>query len=187
MSSTALRGAPHIGGLPGGPLGTIADVQGVTVGHCTLDQDAVQTGVTVIRPHDGDPFLAKVPAAASVINGFGKSIGLVQVEELGMLETPIALTNTFGVAAVAQAQIRAAIRSESEDRARVVDCQSAGVRMQRRLSERYPGTGRQRAAFRRCLCCGQRGCREWIGRRGARHVVLRSEGRHRQRVARGRM
>ena len=103
--------APHIGVLPGGPLGTITDVAGVTVGHCTLDQGALQTGVTVIRPHRGDPFLDKVPAAASVINGFGKSIGLVQVEELGTLETPIALTNTFGVAALAQAQIRAAIQA----------------------------------------------------------------------------
>ncbi|MFP3758496.1 P1 family peptidase, partial [Cupriavidus sp. SIMBA_020] len=76
-----------------------------------LDDGAVQTGVTVIRPHRGDPFLHKVPAAASVVNGFGKSIGLVQVEELGVLETPIALTNTFGVAALAQAQIRAAIKA----------------------------------------------------------------------------
>jgi D-aminopeptidase len=114
MNSTEVQNAPHIGGLPSGPLGTIADVQGVTVGHCTLDQGAVQTGVTVIRPHDGDPFLSKVPAAASVINGFGKSIGLVQVEELGTLETPIAFTNTFGVAAVAQAQIRAAIRANPQ-------------------------------------------------------------------------
>ncbi|MEC5405086.1 P1 family peptidase [Paraburkholderia sp. MPAMCS5] len=102
------QAAPHIGELPRGPLGTIADVDGVTVGHCTLDQGALQTGVTVIRPHAGDPFVDKVPAAASVINGFGKSIGLVQLDELGTLETPIALTNTFGVAAVAQAQIRAA-------------------------------------------------------------------------------
>ncbi|HEX7934046.1 MAG TPA: P1 family peptidase [Paraburkholderia sp.] len=100
--------APHIGELPRGPLGTIADVDGVTAGHCTLDQGALQTGVTVIRPHAGDPFADKVPAAASVINGFGKSMGLVQLDELGTLETPIALTNTFGVAAVAQAQIRAA-------------------------------------------------------------------------------
>ncbi|WP_083654851.1 P1 family peptidase [Burkholderia sp. SRS-W-2-2016] len=106
----ALR-APHIGVLPAGPLGTIADVAGVTVGHCTLADGARQTGVTVIRPHRGDPFVAKVPAAASVINGFGKSIGLVQVDELGTLETPIALTNTFGVGALAQAQIRAAIRA----------------------------------------------------------------------------
>jgi D-aminopeptidase len=100
---------PHIGVLPAGPLGTIADVSGVTVGHCTLAQGATQTGVTVVRPHRDDPYRHKVPAAASVINGFGKSIGLVQIEELGVLETPIALTNTFGVAAVAQAQIRAAI------------------------------------------------------------------------------
>jgi D-aminopeptidase len=106
--------APHIGTLSGGPLGTIADVPGVTVGHCTLDQGALQTGVTVIRAHRGDPFIDKVPAAASVINGFGKSIGLVQVEELGTLETPIALTNTFDVASVAQAQIRAAIRANPQ-------------------------------------------------------------------------
>ncbi len=67
--------------------------------------------MTVIRPHAGDPFVDKVPAAVSVINGFGKSVGLVQIDELGTLETPIALTNTFGVAAVAQAQIRAAINA----------------------------------------------------------------------------
>ncbi|AXL51749.1 D-aminopeptidase [Paraburkholderia caffeinilytica] len=114
LTESAGKSAPHIGLLPNGPRGTIADVEGVTVGHCTLDQGAVQTGVTVIRPHAGDPFLAKVPAAASVINGFGKSIGLLQVEELGVLETPIALTNTFSVAAVAQAQIRAAIQGNPQ-------------------------------------------------------------------------
>ena len=97
--------APHVGALAAGPLGTIADVAGVTVGHYTLDEGAVQTGVTVVRPHDGDVYRCKVPAAASVINGFGKSIGLVQVDELGVLETPIALTNTFGVGTVANAQI----------------------------------------------------------------------------------
>ena len=36
-------------------------------------------------------------AAVHVVNGFGKSAGLIQVEELGTLETPILLTNTFGV------------------------------------------------------------------------------------------
>jgi D-aminopeptidase len=88
---------------------TIADIAGVTVGHCTLAQGAIQTGVTVIRPHGGDVYRNKVPAAACVINGFGKSVGLVQVDELGVLETPIALTNTFGVGTVANAQIRAAL------------------------------------------------------------------------------
>jgi D-aminopeptidase len=69
----------------------------------------VQTGVTVIRPHGGDVYRDKAPAAACVINGFGKSVGLVQVDELGVIETPIALTNTFGVGTLANAQIRAAI------------------------------------------------------------------------------
>ncbi|KVQ96874.1 aminopeptidase [Burkholderia ubonensis] len=95
--------------LPAGPRGTIADVPGVTVGHCTLDAGAVQTGVTVVKPHAGDAYRSKAPAGAAVINGFGKSVGLVQVDELGVLDTPIALTNTFGVGTVAHAQIRAAI------------------------------------------------------------------------------
>ncbi|ATF34046.1 aminopeptidase [Burkholderia thailandensis] len=95
--------------MPAGPLRSIADVAGVTVGHATLDACDVQTGVTVVRPHAGDVYRDKVPAAAAVINGFGKSVGLVQVDELGVIETPLALTNTFGVGALAHAQIRAAI------------------------------------------------------------------------------
>ncbi|WP_193100749.1 P1 family peptidase [Burkholderia sp. Z1] len=102
-------GASRGGVLPTGARDTIADVPGVTVGHCTLADGPVQTGVTVVKPHPGDVYRSKVPAGAAVINGFGKSVGLVQVDELGTLETPIALTNTFGVGAVAQAQIRAAI------------------------------------------------------------------------------
>jgi len=108
---STLINPPHIGVLPRGPLGTIADVAGVMVGHCTLDDGPVQTGVTVVHTCGGDPYRNKTPAGATVINGFGKSIGLMQVEELGVLETPIALTNTFGVGAVVQAQIRAAVRA----------------------------------------------------------------------------
>ncbi|OMG74855.1 P1 family peptidase [Burkholderia ubonensis] len=100
--------------LPTGPRGTIADVPGVTVGHCTLDAGAVQTGVTVVKPHAGDAYRSKAPAGAAVINGFGKSVGLVQVDELGVLDTPIALTNTFGVGAVAHAQTRAAIAANPQ-------------------------------------------------------------------------
>lgn len=100
---------PRIGVLPSGPRDSISDVPGVTVGHATLDDGDVQTGVTVVMPGEGDTFLRKVPAAVSVVNGFGKSIGLVQLQELGVLETPIALTNTFSVGAVAAAQIRVAV------------------------------------------------------------------------------
>lgn len=44
-----------------------------------------------------------------MLNGFGKSVGLIRVDELGVFETPIALTNTFAVGTVMQAQIRAAM------------------------------------------------------------------------------
>src|SRR5690606_22919404 len=105
---------PRIGVLPAGAHDRITDVAGVTVGHATLDRGDVQTGVTVIHPHDGDPFLERAPAAASVINGFGKSMGLVQLDELGVIETPIALTNTFSVGEVATAQLRQAIARHPE-------------------------------------------------------------------------
>ncbi|WP_019700624.1 P1 family peptidase [Paracidovorax oryzae] len=105
---------PRIGLLDAGPLDAITDVAGVTVGHATLDDGPVQTGVTVIHPHALDPYRHKVPAGAAVINGFGKSIGLVQLEELGQLETPVALTNTFSVGALAQAQIRDCVRANPE-------------------------------------------------------------------------
>jgi len=105
---------PFVGRLASGPRDAISDVAGVTVGHCTLDEGAVQTGVTVVRPHAGDAYRDRVPAGAVVLNGFGKSVGLVQVAELGVLETPIALTNTYSVPAVAQAQMRACIAANPE-------------------------------------------------------------------------
>jgi len=105
---------PFIGRLSAGARDAITDVAGVTVGHRTLDEGAVQTGVTVVRPHGGDPYRDRVAAAAVVLNGFGKSIGLLQVDELGVLETAIALTNTYAVAAVAQAQVRACIAANPE-------------------------------------------------------------------------
>ncbi|GAB2478169.1 MAG: P1 family peptidase [Comamonas sp.] len=105
---------PRIGRLPSGPRDAITDVAGVTVGHTTLADGDVQTGVTVIHPHAQDPFRHKLPAAAAIINGFGKSVGLLQLAELGQLETPIALTNTFSVSAVAQAQIAQCVRANPE-------------------------------------------------------------------------
>ena len=100
---------PRIGILPSGPRDSIADIDGVTVGHSTVARGDLQTGVTVIQPHGGDPYIDKVPAAAVVINGHGKATGLIQLNELGVIETPIALTNTFAIGTVANAQIRAAI------------------------------------------------------------------------------
>jgi D-aminopeptidase len=102
------------GSLPPGERNSIADVAGVTVGHTTLIEGDVRTGVTAMLPHDGDLFRDKVVAAAVVLNGFGKSTGLVQVNELGTLETPILLTNTFAVGTCANALIRHAIAANPE-------------------------------------------------------------------------
>ena len=96
----------RVGSLPPGPLNKISDVPGVTVGHCTLADGDVQTGVTALLPHPGDTFHEKVPAAAHVINGFGKTTGLVQIQELGTLETPILFTNTLSVGTVSTALVR---------------------------------------------------------------------------------
>jgi D-aminopeptidase len=74
----------------------------------------VRTGVTAVLPHDGDLFQDKPVAAAVVLNGFGKSVGLMQLNELGVLETPILLTNTFAVGTCANALIRRAIAAEPE-------------------------------------------------------------------------
>ncbi|CAM3435223.1 P1 family peptidase [Bordetella flabilis] len=114
VSPDSGRAAPRAGVLPAGPRDSLCDVGGVTVGHHTLAAGPVQTGVTVVRPHGGDVYRDKVPAAATVLNGFGKSVGLVQVDELGVLETPIALTNTFSVGTVMNAQIRQAVAANPE-------------------------------------------------------------------------
>jgi D-aminopeptidase len=94
----------HSGTLPPGPLDAITDVAGVRVGHTTLHRgDAVRTGVTVILPPGANLFRDKVPAAVFVGNAFGKLAGSTQVEELGEIETPIALTATLNVPKVADA------------------------------------------------------------------------------------
>lgn len=88
----------QIGVLKTGSHNSITDVKGVSVGHSTIKRgDSVNTGVTVIIPHQGNIFQEKVPAAVYVGNGFGKLTGSTQVNELGNLETPIVLTNTLSV------------------------------------------------------------------------------------------
>ncbi len=97
------------GEMAPGARNAISDVPGVTVGHRTLLAGDLRTGVTAIRPHAGDVFRDRPAAAAYVLNGFGKSVGLMQVEELGQLETPVLLTNTLSVGTCANALIRRAV------------------------------------------------------------------------------
>jgi len=93
-----------VGVLPPGKHNAITDVAGVKVGQTTLIRgDNVRTGVTAVLPHDGNLFQEKVPAAIVVGNGFGKLMGISQVQELGEIETPILLTGTLNVPRVADA------------------------------------------------------------------------------------
>lgn len=97
------------GRLPSGELNSIADIPGVRVGHHTLVHGEIRTGVTAIIPHGGNLYREKPVAAVHVLNGFGKSAGLVQVEELGTIETPILLTNTLSVGTCCTTLVRHAI------------------------------------------------------------------------------
>lgn len=108
------NGKWRVGDIPHGKRNLITDVEGVSVGHCTIADGDIQTGVTAILPHQGDLFHDKVMAASHVINGFGKSIGLVQVDELGTLETPVLLTNTLGVGTASTALVRWMLRRNDD-------------------------------------------------------------------------
>lgn len=96
----------HIGRMEKGKRNRITDVPGVRVGHCTVDSGPYRTGVTVLVPTPYNPFYQKPVAACDVLNGYGKTQGLVQVEELGTLETPIALTGTLNVGLVHDAMVQ---------------------------------------------------------------------------------
>ena len=97
-------------GTPG-PLNAITDVAGVTVGHTTLIEDlengrAVRTGVTAILPRGRDSFDKPVFAGGFALNGNGEMTGTIWVEESGMLEGPVMITNTHSVGVVRDAVIQ---------------------------------------------------------------------------------
>ena len=104
----------RIGRMPAGPRNLISDVPGVTVGHCTIQDNEIQTGVTALLPHGGNLFREKVLAASHVINGFGKSMGLIQIDELGTIETPIILTNTLSAGTAYTALVRYMLSQNSD-------------------------------------------------------------------------
>ncbi|MHA1303527.1 MAG: DmpA family aminopeptidase [Candidatus Heimdallarchaeaceae archaeon] len=113
----------RIGKYTRGEKNAITDVPGVLVGHTTLiegqgalevGKGPIRTGVTVILPHSGNIYQEKVLASSFVMNGYGKTIGLVQINELGTIETPIALTNTLNAPIVADALIDYSVKHNPE-------------------------------------------------------------------------
>jgi D-aminopeptidase len=95
-----------IGELPPGPLNAITDVPGVLVGQTTLIADGertARTGVTVIVPRNGNIWREPVAAGVHSFNGYGEMTGTHWIQEAGLLETPIALTNTGSIGAAHEA------------------------------------------------------------------------------------
>jgi D-aminopeptidase len=108
----------RIGTLRPGEENAITDVPGVRVGHETLiEGEAVRTGVTVVLPHEGNPWEEPVFAGSHRLNGNGELTGLEWIRECGMLTSPVGLTNTHSVGVVHDALIAAEVerRVSGED------------------------------------------------------------------------
>jgi D-aminopeptidase len=98
----------RIGRLQPGRWNALTDVPGVEVGHATIHRGSgklvvgtgpVRTGVTAIWPHRG--IVQEVlPCGFDTLNGNGEVSGLLQMAKLGILGSPICLTNTSSVGMV---------------------------------------------------------------------------------------
>ncbi len=113
-----------IGHLMPGPNDAITDVAGVRVGHATIvrgegplvvGEGPVRTGVTVICPREGLTREEPAFAGSHRFNGNGEMTGLEWIREAGMLETPVAITNTHSVGVVRDALIAAEFEERTEE------------------------------------------------------------------------
>ena len=83
-----------------GACNAITDVPGVTVGYSTVIEGlSARTGVTIVHPR-GQKDHEPVFAGTFAFNGNGEMTGAAWVEEGGMLEGPIGITNTHSVGIV---------------------------------------------------------------------------------------
>jgi D-aminopeptidase len=112
----------RIGLLAPGEHDAITDVPGVLVGHTTLIRGAgpllvgegpVRTGVTIVVPHEDDPWTEPVFAGCHRLNGNGELTGLEWVRESGMLGGVIGITNTHSVGVVRDALVAHAARENA--------------------------------------------------------------------------
>lgn len=106
-------------GTPG-PLNAITDVAGVTVGQVTLIEDLadgrkVRTGVTAVLPRGRGTISMPAFAGSFVLNGAGEMTGRSWIEESGMLEGPVMLTNTHSVGTVHEATIAWRVKNGDPD------------------------------------------------------------------------
>src|SRR5579862_511025 len=92
-----------------GPLNAITDVAGIEVGHTTLisgdGAQAVRTGVSVVWPR-GKQSGASVFGGWFSLNGNGEMTGTTWLEESGLLDGPVMITNTHRVGVVRDSYIK---------------------------------------------------------------------------------
>ena len=109
-------------GTPG-PFNAITDVKGVEVGHTTLVSGSgklvvgtgpVRTGVTAIFPR-GKASLDPVFGGWFSLNGNGEMTGTTWLEESGVLDGPVMITNTHSVGVVRDAVIAWRIKQAPAD------------------------------------------------------------------------
>lgn len=112
-----------IGALPTGPMNAITDVEGVEVGHVTVSHGEppgspgmgpARTGVTAIWPGHRDIFERPVPAGTHVLAGTGEIICMTEIDELGLLSSPVLLTNSMQIGGVYDATARYLMRQNPE-------------------------------------------------------------------------
>ncbi|MBQ6437059.1 MAG: P1 family peptidase [Bacteroidales bacterium] len=116
----------NFGIIPGifqpGEYNAITDVPGVRVGHVTINKgEDIHTGVTAVLPHEGNIFKRKCPAAVFVGNGYGKMVGISQIQESGNIETPVILTNTLSVAQGMEGLITYTLNQKGNEKVRSVN------------------------------------------------------------------
>lgn len=95
MQRTRLRDLDIcIGKLNPGTYNAITDVEGVIVGHKTILDKDVCSGLTVVLPNNGNLAESHFPAGFYSFNGTGEFTGSHWIDETGTLVTPIVFTGS---------------------------------------------------------------------------------------------
>jgi D-aminopeptidase len=104
-----------IGTLPVGAANSIADIEGVSVGHRTIIRDAprvARTGVTVVNTAAPDLRNTLCFGGLHSFNGNGEMTGSHWLRESGLLRGPIAITNTHQVGLVRDTLVAEEVRRD---------------------------------------------------------------------------
>jgi D-aminopeptidase len=114
----------RIGPLEAGASNSIADVEGIAVGHVTVVRDepdppdgrgVARTGVTAIVPDAVERVYRRpLQAGVSVLNGAGELTGSHEIREWGWLASPVYLTSTMAVGRVYDGAVAAAVAADAE-------------------------------------------------------------------------